>query len=170
VGGNGSAQQPEPWQKDIYTATLKAAIQVFMKPVPARLSGKEVDAQIRGQVKAAGYDYMHGTGHGVGIHVHEEGIRLSSLSSYPQSANACVSVEPGIYLEGKGGVRVENIALLHLTQDSGVPAYEYENVVFVGYDWDLIRTEQLSPEEKRYLKQYEAKCAELGTTLTACPL
>jgi Xaa-Pro aminopeptidase len=170
VGGNGSAVLPQPWQKDIYTTTLKAAIQVFLKPVDAKWSGKEVDALIRGQVKAAGYDYMHGTGHGIGIHVHEEGIRLSTLSIYPQSAHACVSVEPGIYLTGQGGVRVENVALLQPTQTAQGPAYEYENVVFVGYDWDLIDLQKLTPEEKQYLKAYEAKCAELGTTLTACPL
>lgn len=170
VGGNGSAKKPEPWQIDIYTTTLKAAIQVFLKPVLAQWSGKEVDAQIRGIVKAAGYDYLHGTGHGIGIHVHEEGIRLSTLSIYPQSPFACVSVEPGIYIEGKGGVRVENVALLQPLGKAEGPQFEYENVVFVGYDWDLIDLKRLNKEEKSYLKAYEAKCSELGTQLTACPL
>ncbi len=167
VGTKDSGQKPQAWQTEIYTATLKAAIQVFIKPVDAKLSGKEVDSMIRGQVKNAGYDYMHGTGHGIGIHVHEEGIRLSTLSIYPQSAHACVSVEPGIYLEGKGGVRVENVALL---QPEGSTHYRYENVVFVGYDWDLIDLTKLTPAEASYLKDYEAKCKSLGTNLTECPL
>ena len=110
---------------------------------------------------------MHGTGHGVGIHVHEEGIRLSTLSVYPQSPFACVSVEPGIYLKDQGGVRVENIALLI---PEGSTHYRYENVVFVGYDWDLIDLDALSAEEKKYLKGYEAKCREMGTQLMECPL
>ena len=167
AGGGTSGIVPEPWQREIYTATLRAAIQVFIRPVDARLSGKEVDAFIRGKVKEAGYDYLHGTGHGIGIHVHEEGIRLSTLSVYPQSPYACVSVEPGIYLKDQGGVRVENVALLIPEGDSH---YRYENVVFVGYDWDLIDLSRLTDEEKVYLKNYELKCRELGTTLTDCPL
>lgn len=166
AGSVAKGDQPEAWQKDIYTTTLKSAIQVFIQPVDAKLTGKEVDTMIRGKIKEAGYDYMHGTGHGIGIHVHEEGIRLSTLSVYPQSPHACVSVEPGIYLQDKGGVRVENVALL-------IPegaAYRYENVVFVGYDWDLVDLSKLSSEEKNYLKGYEAKCRELGTQLMECPL
>ena len=167
VGGGDSGVTPEAWQKEIYTTTLKGAMIPFLQPVDAKLSGKEVDAVIRGQIHTAGYDYLHGTGHGVGIHVHEEGIRLSTLSIYPQSPYACVSVEPGIYLKGKGGVRVENIALLI---PEGESHYRYENVVTVGYDWDLIDLNQLTSEEKTYLKTYEAKCREMGTQLMDCPL
>ena len=78
-----------------------------------------------------------------------------------------MSVEPGIYLKGKGGVRVENIALLI---PEGESHYRYENVVTVGYDWDLIDLNQLTSEEKTYLKTYEAKCREMGTQLMDCPL
>lgn len=77
-----------------------------------------------------------------------------------------MSVEPGIYLEGKGGVRVENVALLMPEGHH----YRYENVVFVGYDWDLIEISKLTDEEKAYLKAYESKCKELGTNLMECPL
>jgi Xaa-Pro aminopeptidase len=167
VGSSAAGEKPAPWQTDIYTATLKSAIQVFLKPVDAKLSGREVDALIRDQVKAAGYDYSHGTGHGVGIHVHEDGIRFSTLSTYPQSAYACVSVEPGIYLKDQGGVRVENVVLL---QPEGSDHYRYENVVFVGYDWDLIDLSKLTSLEKSYLKSYEAECKAMGTHLTECPL
>jgi Xaa-Pro aminopeptidase len=165
--GKPSSVQAESWQKDIYTTALKAAIQVFMKPVDAKLHGTEVDALIRNQVKAAGYDYLHGTGHGVGIHVHEEGIRFSTLSTYEQSPYACVSVEPGIYVTGKGGVRIENVVFLI---PEGADAYRYENLVYVGYDWDLVDVSRLTEEEKKYLKQYEATCVELGTQVTECPL
>jgi Xaa-Pro aminopeptidase len=167
VGNPKIGEKPAAWQTEIYTATLRSAIQVFLKPVDAKLNGKEVDALIRDQVKAAGYDYLHGTGHGVGIHVHEDGIRFSTLSTYPQSPYACVSVEPGIYLKDKGGVRIENIVLL---QPEGTTHYRYENVVFVGYDWDLIDIAKLTNDEKTYLKSYEAQCTKLGTELTECPL
>jgi Xaa-Pro aminopeptidase len=167
VGGGSTGIKPEAWLKDIYTTTLKAAIQVFLKPVPSHLHGREVDAMIRGEVKKAGYDYLHGTGHGVGIHVHEEGIRFSTQSDYEQSPYACVSVEPGIYLEGKGGVRIENVVIL---MPEGSTHYRYENLVFVGYDWDLIDLDRLTDDEKKYLKHYESQCRELGTQLMECPL
>jgi Xaa-Pro aminopeptidase len=166
VGSNLNGAKPEAWQMDIYTAALKSAIQVFLGPVSGKLSGKEVDALIRAHVKAAGYDYLHGTGHGIGIHVHEEGIRFSTLSIYPQSPFSCVSVEPGIYLQDQGGVRIENVVFLHPQGGD----YKYENVVFVGYDWDLIDVSKLTPAEKKYLKSYEAECRKLGTHLTECPL
>ncbi len=165
--GSQNGASPEAWQKEIYTSTLKAAIQVFMAPVSKDISCKEVDMIIREQVKASGYDYMHGTGHGIGIHVHEDGIRLSTLSSYAQTPYACVSVEPGIYLAGKGGVRVENVALLIPHDENKL---RYENVVFVGYDWDLIDISKLTGEEMIYLKEYEAKCREMGNQLMDCPL
>ncbi len=166
-GGGKSGIQPEAWQREIYTATLKAALSVFLSPMDPALSGKQVDEFVRGKVKAAGYDYLHGTGHGIGIHVHEEGIRFSTLSIYPQSPYACVSVEPGIYLKDRGGVRIENVVLLIPGSDG---FYRYENLVHVGYDWDLIDVSKLTDQEKEHLKAYEARCRELGTSLTECPL
>ena len=167
VGGGSSSVKPAAWQKEIYTACLKSAIQVFLKPVDAKLSGKEIDALVRAQVKNAGYDYAHGTGHGIGIHVHEEGIRFSTLSQYDQTPYACVSVEPGIYLKDHGGVRVENVVFLI---PEGKTHYRYENLVWVGYDWDLIDVEKLSEDEKTYLANYELECQKRGTQLTHCPL
>ncbi len=159
--------KPQAWQIEIYTLTLKAAISVLMNPVPKKLNGREVDHVVRSVIKSAGYDYLHGTGHGVGIHVHEEGIRFSSFSSYPQTPDACVSVEPGIYLNGQGGVRIENIVFV---RDKDQDHYQFENCVYVGYDWDLIDLDRLTPQEKEYLKHYEAQCKALGTQLMECPL
>lgn len=167
AGGGKSGIVPEAWQREIYTVTLKAAISVFLQPMDAGLSGKQIDEFVRSRVRDAGYDYLHGTGHGVGIHVHEEGIRFSTLSAYPQSPYACVSVEPGIYLKDRGGVRVENVVLLIPGPDG---AYRYENLVHVGYDWDLIDLDRLTEAEKSHLKAYESRCRELGTALMECPL
>lgn len=167
VRSEKSAVQPQEWQKKIYTSALKAAISVFLEPVPKPLTGKEVDERVRSRVKDAGYDYLHGTGHGIGIHVHEEGIRFSTLSQYGQTPFACVSVEPGIYLNGQGGVRIENVVFLIPENETH---YRFENIVWVGYDWDLIDVSKLTDAEKAYLKSYEAKCRELNTNLMECPL
>lgn len=157
---------PEAWQIKMYTACLKAAIQVFLRNIPIEWDGKAVDAFVRSAIQKEGYDYLHGTGHGVGILVHEEGIRFSKASTFGLTDQAVVSVEPGIYLEGQGGVRVENVVALHRESDG----YRFENLVFVGYDWSLVDLAALTDEESRYLKSYEARCHELGTAITACPL
>jgi len=157
---------PQDWQKKIYTTCLKSAIQVFLKPVMKAWNGREVDAFVRTPILAAGWNYLHGTGHGVGILVHEEGVRFSPASNYAQKDTAVVSVEPGIYLTGQGGVRVENVVILH-EQDQ---AFEYENLVFVGYDWNLVDVDALTENEKNHLRLYERRCRELGTAITDCPL
>lgn len=164
---NGAA--PAPWQKEIYTLTLKSCVAGMAAVIPKNQSGREADALIRQVVKDKGYDYNHGTGHGVGIHVHESGIRLSPVSTYGFTEHAVSSIEPGIYLAGKGGVRIENVAAV--AQHPEKPdAFCFDNFVYVGFDWDLIDVGMLTAEEKAYLKGYEDKCRSLGTEVTACPL
>ncbi|MEN9824673.1 MAG: hypothetical protein RI953_418 [Pseudomonadota bacterium] len=159
------------WQKEIYTLTLKACLAGLRAKFKLDTPCKEVDAISRGPIQAKGYDYAHGTGHGIGIHVHESGIRLSPVSQYTFTENAVVSVEPGIYLAGKGGVRIENVAIVTRSESPDAQASHcFENVVFVGYDWDLIDLELLSDKDKRDLAAYERKCKSLGTNVTECPL
>jgi Xaa-Pro aminopeptidase len=80
-----------------------------------------------------------------------------------------ISIEPGIYLAGKGGVRIENVVIIHPSaKEQGM--VEFENLVAVGYDWDLIDIDMLDDEERAYLREYERHCAQLGNSVTACPL
>ena len=80
-----------------------------------------------------------------------------------------ISVEPGIYVPGKGGVRIENIVIIR--QDDAQPdTVTFENIVTVGYDWDLIDLDLLDDDERAYLRDYERLCVERGTQVTACPL
>lgn len=163
-----SDTQAQPWQREIYTIALKACIKGLVTRFPADMSGDEVDAQVRDICRARGYDYNHGTGHGVGIHVHEGGVRFALGSKYGLVPNAVVSVEPGIYEQGKGGVRIENIVVIHRDDEPG--KMRFENVVTVGYDWDLIDLDLLDDAERTYLRDYEQLCVERGTQVTACPL
>ncbi|RDU98702.1 M24 family metallopeptidase [Trinickia dinghuensis] len=161
--------QAQPWQREIYTTTLKACIKGLITPFRADLTGEEVDEAVRDVCRARGYDFNHGTGHGIGIHVHEGGVRFAPGSKYGLVPNAVISVEPGIYVAGKGGVRIENIVVIHPSaSDQG--KVEFENLVAVGYDWDLIDIDMLDDDERRYLREYEQLCAELGNSVTACPL
>lgn len=164
-----AATQAQPWQREIYTVALKACIAGLVTRFPADATGHDVDAFVRGVCRQYGHDFVHGTGHGVGIHVHEGGVRFSPGSKYGLVPHAVISVEPGIYLSGKGGVRIENIVIIHPV--AGDPSLvEFENIVTVGYDWDLIDVELLSDTERDYLRDYEQLCVEQGTEVTACPL
>ncbi|WP_175770372.1 MULTISPECIES: M24 family metallopeptidase [Burkholderia] len=158
----------QPWQREIYTVALKACIEGLVTRFPKTATGDDVDATVRQVCRDHGYDFGHGTGHGVGIHVHEGGVRFAPGAKYGLVPNAVISVEPGIYVPGKGGVRIENIVIVHADDASDTVAFE--NIVTVGYDWDLIDLELLDDDERAYLRDYERLCVERGTQVTACPL
>ncbi len=102
---------------EVYNTVLAAqtAAEAAIRP---GMTGKEGDAVARDLIAAAGYGehFGHGLGHGVGLAVHEE-PRLSRLAEEPLPAGALVTVEPGIYLPGWGGVRIEDLVLV---TDNGV--------------------------------------------------
>ncbi|WP_206956361.1 M24 family metallopeptidase [Trinickia acidisoli] len=164
-----AATHAQSWQREIYTTALKACIKGLVTRFPADFTGQEVDEVVREVCRARGYDFNHGTGHGVGIHVHEGGVRFAPGSHYALVPNAVISVEPGIYVADKGGVRIENIVVIHPDENER-GTVEFENLVTVGYDWDLIDLEMLDEAERSYLRDYERLCAELGNSVTACPL
>jgi Xaa-Pro aminopeptidase len=158
-----------PWQREIYTIALKAAIAPLMASFPRDTPGRAVDEMARGICKERGYDYGHGTGHGIGILVHEGGVRFGPTSTYGLVENAVISVEPGIYVQGSGGVRIENVVIIK-PDPAAADHMRFENVVSVGYDWDLIDVDLLTAEERAYLRDYERHCEERGTAVTPCPL
>lgn len=167
--GDAGVLAPQPWQREIHTVTVKAWCRGMRATFPLAESGRALDLEVRSVCRAHGHDYGHGTGHGVGIHVHEPGIRLATASTYTMTENACVSMEPGIYLAGKGGVRIENVVRVE-TRDARLGIYGFENFIWVGLDWDLMDPALLGEEEKAWLAAYERRCASLGTSLTPCPL
>jgi Xaa-Pro aminopeptidase len=158
-----SSKKPDPKMKEIYTLVLKGTLAVQSAVFPEGTRGAVLDGLARAAMRKRGYDYSHGTGHGVGVHVHEPGVRLSTISSVPMKVGQVVSIEPGIYVPGFGGVRLENIAwvekhptypgMLHL-----VP------LVYIGFEPALIDQNLLNEEEKAILEAYEAECSRRGTS------
>ena len=99
---------PQPWQQEIYLA-VAAAQAAGIDALGPGVSGVDVDAAARAVLAAAGLDeyFSHGLGHGVGLEIHEAPY-LGSTSTDTLATGVPVTVEPGIYLPGRGGVRIED--------------------------------------------------------------
>ena len=97
--------------REVYNTVLEANLEAERR-LKAGVSGVEGDAFARGVVEVAGYgdQFNHSLGHGIGLEVHE-GPSLSKLSEDTLTEGAVTSVEPGIYIEGWGGVRIEDLVL-----------------------------------------------------------
>lgn len=148
-------------QKEIYTLTLKGFLQCLYSVFPSGTWGAMVDGVARMPLFRAGFNFNHGTGHGVGINVHEGGFRLSTASNIPLLENRVGSIEPGIYIPGFGGVRLENVAVVekHPTFQGFL---KFRTLTFIGFDHDLINEDLLNDEEKMWLEQYERECEKKG--------
>lgn len=105
-------ESPGAWFDEIYAVTLEAQL-AGLKAIRAGVTGKEVDDASRRIIADAGYGeyFGHGLGHGVGIEIHEP-PRLNTESKTVLEAGMVVTVEPGIYLPGKGGVRIEDLVVV----------------------------------------------------------
>ena len=159
----GGDTKPHPDYIKMYTHTLKGTLQCQHAIFPDGISGAILDAYARKSLYDNGKNYNHGTGHGVGIHVHEGGVRISPVSNMPMKKGQVVSVEPGIYIPGFGGVRIENICLV-----KEHPEYEgflhFEPLVYIGFEPSLIDMDLLTDQEKQWLEEYEKVCTKRGTS------
>ncbi len=155
-GGVASARQ-----KEIYTVVLKSILHTQNAVFPEGSWGSLIDGLARQPVFKYGLNYNHGTGHGVGINVHEGGYRLSTTSAVPLKEHTVGSIEPGIYIPGFGGVRLENIAVVEKDQ-SRVGMLHFRPLVYIGFDHDLIDDGLLTSEESVWLEQYERECQTRG--------
>ena len=106
-----TGEEPEEFRR-VYD-TVNAAVDAALAALRPGVALKDVDAAARDVIVAAGYGerFGHGTGHGIGLEVHE-GPRLSSLSEATAAPGMVVTVEPGVYLAGRFGVRIEEDVLV----------------------------------------------------------
>lgn len=104
--------KPSIDMKKLYDIVLEAQIKA-LEGAKTGLTGKEIDSIARNIISNNGYgkNFGHGLGHGVGLEIHEE-PRLSPSGSVRMEAGMVVTVEPGIYLQGQGGVRIEDMIVI----------------------------------------------------------
>lgn len=101
------------WAREIYDVTLRAQ-ETGLAAIATGTTGREVDAAARAVIEQAGYGdrFGHGLGHGVGLEVHEGPTLSRRGSEEPLAAGNVVTDEPGIYLPGRGGVRIEDLVVV----------------------------------------------------------
>ena len=145
-------------QKLVYTLVLKGHIQLELCKFPRGASGTQLDALARKDMWRYGFNYMHGTGHGVGsyLNVHEgpHQIRMEYRPA-PLVEGMTVTDEPGIYLAGRFGVRIENTLLTVPYRDTGFGSFlGFEPLTLCPIDLAPVKKEMLLPEEKEWLNAY----------------
>lgn len=144
--------------KHVYTLVLKGHIQLKLAKFPDGASGTQLDALARECMWREGYNYLHGTGHGVGAYlsVHEgpHQIRMEWKPT-PLRAGMTVTDEPGLYLSGKFGVRIENTLLIKDYQTTEFGKFlQMESLTLCPIDLTPVDFSMLQPEEIEWLDTY----------------
>jgi Xaa-Pro aminopeptidase len=152
--------------KRAFTRVLQGMIAISRLRFPAGIAGRDLDAFARAALWAAGQDFNHGTGHGVGqfLSVHEGPQRLSRQSTIAFDAGMILSNEPGFYQEGRFGIRTENLLVVQpakVPEEGNIKAlYEFETLTFVPIDLRMVIGEMLSEPERIWLNTYHQSCRE----------
>ncbi|MGH6968543.1 MAG: M24B family metallopeptidase, partial [Stellaceae bacterium] len=161
-----------PEQRRDVTLVLKGVIALSSTKFPRGASGQQLDALARAPIWAAGVDYDHGTGHGVGSYlgVHEGPQRISKLpNAQALLPGMIVSDEPGYYKTGAYGIRIENLVAVMVVDGAaanGKAMLGFETLTLAPFDRALIEPALLDPAETAWIDAYHARIrAELASLL-----
>ncbi|OCX66053.1 X-Pro aminopeptidase [Thioclava sp. SK-1] len=162
---------PDPQAVMPFTRVLKGMIALSRARFPKGLAGRDLDALARASLWAAGLDYDHGTGHGVGaaLCVHEGPARISRASDVALQPGMILSNEPGYYRENAFGIRIENLLLVEPAPPLGDPRdmMQFQTLTWVPIDRRLIDMDLLGPADCRWVNDYHAQVLNrIGPTLS----
>ena len=157
---------PTDQQKNFYTLVLKGHLAISRLKFPHGTKGENIDVMARAPLWDVYQNYNHGTGHGVGsfLCVHEGPQRISQHpSNVALLPGMIVSNEPGYYIDGEYGIRIEN--LIYVTHDQSKKAtmskygkfYNFQNLTMVPYCKKLINVKLLNDQEKEQIASYNEK-------------
>lgn len=168
----GPGPAPAPVKARV-TRVLKGHIAIATLIFPQGVGGAHIDSFARRALWAAGLDYDHGTGHGVGsfLSVHEGPVSISRLARpVPIAPGMILSNEPGYYLPDHYGIRLENLLLVQPASlpDANRPFLRFETLTWAPFDRALIDPALLTTEELGWLNAYHAQVlAKIGPRLPA---
>ena len=165
--GEGTADQ-----RRMFTLVLKGHIAMAVIRFPAGTNGVQLDAIARQPLWNAGFDYDHGTGHGVGSYlgVHEGPQRIANWgTTVPLQTGMILSNEPGYYREGEWGIRIETLQVVTeptVPQGGERKMHGFEQLTFAPLDRKLIDVDLLTVQERAYVDAYHAEVlAKVGPLL-----
>ena len=152
--------------RDHVTRVFKGHIAIATLSFPAGVGGAHIDGFARAALWQVGLDYDHGTGHGVGsyLSVHEGPVSISRAAKpVPIAAGMVLSNEPGYYLPGHYGIRLENLLLVEERNFPGAlkPFLGFETLTWAPFDMRLIDRALLTSVEIAWINTYHAKVAAI---------
>ncbi|MDR0385443.1 MAG: aminopeptidase P family protein [Prevotellaceae bacterium] len=156
---------PASEEKENYTLTLKGMINLSMAVFPAGTRGSQLDILARKFLWENGKNFLHGTGHGVGhyLNVHEgpQSIR-SEENPVALHPGMVTSIEPAIYIEGKYGIRIENLVVCKLHRITGFGSfYSFETLTLCPIETKSIDAAMMTAEEIKWLNDYHRRVYDL---------
>jgi len=155
---------PSSQEKTDYTLVLKGHIAVAATPFPKDTRGFQIDTLARQYLWKQGMNFGHGTGHGVGFFlcVHEGPARISPFPvDVALEKGMLMTNEPGIYREGKYGIRLENMILVDLAFENEFGTFlKFEDLTYCHFERDLMEETLLTRQEKDWINSYHAMVYE----------
>lgn len=150
--------------KVAYTAVLKANIALATVPFPEGMTGTNLDSIARSELWRCHLNYQHGTGHGVGSYlaVHEgpHSVRYQ-WNKTPLKPGMTITDEPGVYIEGKFGIRTENTMLVVKDSETEFGTFlRLESLTLCPIDTTPIKLDMLTPDEVSWLNSYHKRVEE----------
>jgi Xaa-Pro aminopeptidase len=158
--------EPTAEMRERFTRVLKGHIAIARAIFPDGTTGAQLDSFARQSLWAAGLDFDHGTGHGVGsyLSVHEGPARISKLGTTPLRRGMILSNEPGYYKAGAYGIRIENLVLVveaAAVLGAEKPLNAFETLTLAPIDRRLVVADMLTPEETDWFDGYHARVAQM---------
>lgn len=150
----------DPQRRLHYTAVLKGFLALITLQFPTGTQGHQIDAFARRPLWELGLDYDHGTGHGVGhqLLIHEQPHRMAKkVNPWPLAAGNVITIEPGLYLEDRYGIRIEN----QVEVVEGHPGFcRFASLTLIPIDLSQVELSLLSEQEKQWLDDYHQQVRE----------
>ena len=154
---------PTQAEKQAFTQVLRCHIRLATARFPQGTQGLQLDAVAREPLWRMGWNCRHGIGHGVGhfLNVHENPPRFNETNTTPLQAGMQLSNEPGVYFEGRFGVRIENLLVVVPAGRSEFAEFlAFETVSLCPIDLDLVDPAQLEAAEIEWLNAYHRRVWE----------
>ncbi len=153
---------PSEEMRDRFTRVLKGHIAIARAIFPEGTTGAQLDSFARASLWAAGLDFDHGTGHGVGsyLSVHEGPPRISKLGAAALAPGMILSNEPGCYKAGAYGIRIENLVLVMgspAVAGAEKPLNAFETLTLAPIDRRLVLPSLMTQDEIAWLDAYHAR-------------